>query len=76
MENNAKNIKALRLKTGLTQKEMAERYGVGIRTWQKKEEDGTQSSQKLSNFDFEYLLLLAGEHPDFVLEKRNKEIAS
>lgn len=43
MENNAKNIKALRLKTGLTQKEMAERYGVGIRTWQKKRRTGRKA---------------------------------
>ncbi|EAO9321715.1 XRE family transcriptional regulator [Salmonella enterica] len=70
ISNEPKIVKALRIKAGLTQKECANIYGVGIRTWQKKEEENTQNSQKLSQVEFEYLLLLAGEHPDYVLCKR------
>ncbi|MEG9385091.1 XRE family transcriptional regulator [Morganella morganii] len=65
MANTPENIKALRLKAGYTQKQCAEIYGIGLRGWQKKEEVNTQSSQKLSKVEFEFLLLLAGEHPDY-----------
>ncbi|ELR5578979.1 XRE family transcriptional regulator [Escherichia coli] len=71
INNEPSTVKALRLEAGLTQKECSLIYGVGIRTWQKKEEENTQNSQKLSKVEFEYLLLLAGEHPDYVLNKRN-----
>ncbi|EHO7201659.1 TPA: XRE family transcriptional regulator [Salmonella enterica subsp. enterica serovar Java] len=70
INNVPKTVKALRIKAGLTQKECSNIYGVGIRTWQKKEEENTQNSQKLSQVEFEYLLLLAGEHPDYILCKR------
>lgn len=71
LNNEPATVKALRLKAGLTQKSCSLIYGVGIRTWQKKEEENTQNSQKLSKVEFEYLLLLAGEHPDYVLNKRD-----
>lgn len=38
----------------------------------KKEEAKTHNRLSLSKGEFEYLLLMAGEHPDFVLEKRKK----
>lgn len=71
IKNEPEIVKSLRLKAGLTQKECSHIYGVGIRTWQKKEEINTQNSQNLSKVEFEYLLLLAGEHPDYILCKRD-----
>lgn len=71
LNNEPAIVKALRLKAGLTQKSCSIIYGVGLRAWQKKEEDNPQNSQKLSKVEFEYLLLLAGEHPDYVLNKRD-----
>ncbi len=68
-DNTPENVKKLRLKAGLTQKECSHIYGVGLRTWQKKEEVNTQNSQSLSLVEFEFLLLLAGEHPEYVLCK-------
>ncbi|HAF2404710.1 TPA: XRE family transcriptional regulator [Salmonella enterica] len=72
INNTPESVKLLRLKAGLTQKECSQIYGVGIRTWQKKEEVNTQNSQSLSKGEFDYLLLLAGEHPDYVLCKREE----
>ncbi|ROL21082.1 hypothetical protein BFD67_25650 [Escherichia coli] len=40
-DNTPENVKKLRLKAGLTQKECSHIYGVGLRTWQKKEEVNT-----------------------------------
>ena len=75
--NTPENIKILRKKIGLTQKECAEMFGMTARSWRRKEEPQTTASNTaLSPIEFTYLLLLAGEHPDFILEKRNKEVAS
>lgn len=38
-----------------------------------KEEVNTQNSQSLSLVEFEFLLLLAGEHPEYVLCKRESK---
>ena len=69
-ENTPENIKKLREKLGITQTECGKIFGVGLRTWQKKEEAKTHNSLSLSKVEFEYLLLLAGEHPDYILEHR------
>ncbi|MDL0864676.1 type II toxin-antitoxin system MqsA family antitoxin [Yersinia pestis] len=71
-DNTPENIKKLREKLGITQTECGKIFGVGLRTWQKKEEAKTHNRLSLSKGEFEYLLLLAGEHPDFVLENRKK----
>lgn len=70
MDNTPENIKKLRNKIGLTQTECGEIFGVGLRTWQKKEEAKTHNRLNLSKGEFEYLLLLAGEHPEYILCKR------
>lgn len=75
-DNRPENVKKLRLKAGLTQKECSNIYGVGLRTWQKKEEVNTQNSQSLSQVEFEFLLLLAREHPEYTLCKRNSDSGS
>lgn len=72
IENTPENIKRLRKKIGLTQKECAEMFGMTARSWRRKEEaTGTVSGSKLSPVEFEYILLLAGEHPEYVLSKRD-----
>lgn len=72
-ENTPENIKRLRQKIGLTQKECAEIFSMSPRTWRRKEEPvGTASGTALTPVEFKFLLLLAGEHPDYVLCKRNK----
>ncbi|EBV3242509.1 XRE family transcriptional regulator [Salmonella enterica subsp. enterica serovar Oranienburg] len=70
MNNTPENIKKLRNKMGITQTECGEIFGVSLRTWQKKEEAKTHNRLNLSKGEFEYLLLLAGEHPDYILCKR------
>ncbi|MGS9149683.1 XRE family transcriptional regulator, partial [Salmonella enterica subsp. enterica serovar Infantis] len=62
--------KKLRLKALLTQNECIHIYGVGIRNCQKKEEVNTQNSQSMSLVEFEFLLLLEREHPEYVICKR------
>ncbi|EAS2903886.1 TPA: XRE family transcriptional regulator [Salmonella enterica] len=70
VENTPENIKKLRKKIGLTQTKCGEIFGVGLSTWQKKETK-TSNQLNLSKGEFEYLLLLAGEHPEYVLCKRD-----
>jgi len=63
-------IKRLRVKAGLTQKETADLFGISLNYWQKKElsKDSAQN-RKVSKSEYILLLLLAGEHPDFKLMK-------
>ncbi|EDW8942661.1 XRE family transcriptional regulator [Salmonella enterica subsp. enterica] len=71
IENSPENIKILRKKIGITQKECAEMFGMTARSWRRKEEPtGTVSGTTLSPVEFKYLLLLAGEDPDYVLCRR------
>ena len=66
-----KEVKRIRLKAGLTQKEMAKLAGIGLSSWQKKETAETlKSYSPISGAEYNLLLLLAGEHPDYVLCKR------
>lgn len=64
-------VKRLRKKSGLKNREMAEFMGIGISSWQKKEIAVTSGNHNaISKAEYHLLLLLAGEHPDFILEKR------
>ena len=58
-------VKSARVAAGLTQRECAARMGYELRGWQKKEESGA-SSRGLTIGEYELLLMLAGQHPDFV----------
>lgn len=70
--NTPENIKNLRQKIGLTQKECAEMFGMTARSWRRKEEPKTTvSNTTLSAIEFNYLLLLAGEHPEYILCERD-----
>lgn len=62
-------IKAARVSAGLTQKKAAEIFGYSLRGWQRKEETG-DSARGLTNGEYEFLLLLANEHPNYILIKK------
>ncbi|MDO8729440.1 MAG: helix-turn-helix domain-containing protein [bacterium] len=63
-------VKAMRIAAGMTQKECAERFGYQVvRSWQKKEETGP-SARELTLGEWELLMLLAGQHPEFTLEPK------
>lgn len=64
-------VKAARVAAGLTQRECAEQFGYTLRGWQNKEDAGG-SGRTLSVGEYNYLLLLAGEHPDFELRPHSK----
>ncbi len=64
-------VKAARAAAGLKQHECAERFGYSVRGWQKKEESGA-SGRALSRGEWELLLLLAGQHPEFTLRRNTK----
>lgn len=73
LDNSPKNVRVIRKKIGLTQTQCANLFGVSLRSWQRREAEGTVKDIKTSKIEFEYLLLLAGKHPDYVLCKRAKE---
>lgn len=62
-------VRAMRIAAGMTQRECAERFGYQLRGWQKKEESGP-SGRALSVGEWELLLLLAGQHPECILQRK------
>ncbi len=70
-EASPAEVHRLRIAAGMTQKECAELFGIGLRSWQKKEESGTVSSRGITSGEFDLLLLLANEHPDYTLLPRD-----
>ena len=67
-----KTLKALRNRLQMTQKQMAELFGMSLSSWQRKEITTTSPNYRpVNGGEFITLLLLAGEHPDYKLEKKN-----
>lgn len=64
-------VKAAREAAGLTQAACAALFGYALRTWQGKEDAGA-GNRSLSIGEYAYLLLLAGEHPNYDLVERVK----
>ena len=62
-------VRAARIAADLTQSACAERFGYSLRRWQAKEDAG-QYGSTLSLGEYELLLLLAGQHPDYTLTLR------
>ena len=62
-------VKQARIDAGLTQKEAAAIFGLALRSWQQKEETGS-GNRSLSVGEWNYLLLLAKQHPDYSLIKK------
>lgn len=66
---SASEVKHAREAAGLTQSAAAKRFGYALRSWQGKEDDGP-GGRSLSFGEYELLLLLAGQHPDYELTRR------
>lgn len=67
-EQSPEYLSELQDKTGLTKPELAERLIMSLKSW-----DNLISKnciQKLPGVKYELLLLLAGEHPEYILTKR------
>lgn len=64
-------VKAARVAAGLTQRACADRFGYKLRGWQQKEESGA-SGRALSTGEWEMLLLLADNHPEFTLQRKEE----
>ena len=62
-------VTAAREAAGLSLKEAARRFGMTYTNWQKKEVNGS-SGTKLSVGEYNYLLLLANQHPEFQMVHR------
>lgn len=62
-------VRAARIAAGMTQSACAERFGYSLRGWQAKEDAGA-GGRGLSVGEYEFLLLLAGQHPAFTLMGR------
>lgn len=71
----AEEVKAAREAAGLTQSACAGLFGYALRTWQGKEDPGA-GNRGLSVGEYAYLLLLAGEHPDYVLQPKQNSAQS
>ncbi|MCX0500420.1 transcriptional regulator [Erwinia billingiae] len=65
------NIRELRIAAGFSQQTAAERFDLSLRVWQMKETG--KNPTPLSQGEYELLLLLAGEHPNFVLLSQKKK---
>ncbi|MEG7664973.1 hypothetical protein U0D24_21620 [Hafnia paralvei] len=70
MESPTPNeLKRLQLLTGLTRKELAERLGLSLKSWDNL--TSVNSKKKILDVRYEILLILAGEHPEFELKRRS-----
>lgn len=65
------NIRELRIAAGFSQQSAAERFDLSLRVWQMKETG--KNPTPLSQGEYELLLLLAGEHPNFALLSQKKK---
>jgi transcriptional regulator with XRE-family HTH domain len=66
-------VKRLRLKANMTQNQMAKLFGISLFSWQRKEIPATSKNNRpINGGEYITLLLLAGEHPDYVLCKRDE----
>ena len=65
-------IKAAREAAGLSKPDCAKLFGYELRSWQQKEEYGA-GRRKLKPGEYAYLLLLAGQHPEFNLQPRAQD---
>lgn len=68
---NPEQVRAMRMAAGLTQQACANRFGYSLRTWQSKEDAGS-NGRSITRGEWELLLLLAGQHPDFILQLRTQ----
>lgn len=68
-EQTQEYLVELQLKTGMDKKELASRLGMSLKSWDNL--ISKNAAQKLPDVKFEFLLLLAGEHPDLMLCERN-----
>lgn len=67
-------VKRLRLKANMTQKQMAELFCMSLSSWQRKEiTTASPNYRPVNGGEFITLLLLAGEHPDYVLCSRDNK---
>ena len=66
-------VAELRERIGLTQSQMAEIMGLSLSTWQRKESDNAKKLVETKIAEFNFLLLLAGLHPEYQLGNRDLE---
>ncbi len=62
------DIRSLRIEAGMTQANAAERFNLSLRVWQMKESHSKPA--QLSQGEYEFLLLLAGKHPEYQLSTK------
>ncbi|EBR1018861.1 helix-turn-helix domain-containing protein [Salmonella enterica] len=70
MNNHPSEIKRLRVKAGLTQSKAAELFGMSLSNWQRKESI-TGRVVPITASEFMLLQLIAGEHPEYILCRRD-----
>lgn len=68
-------LKELRDQLGYSNQQMADLLGISSQTWLNKI-SASSNSGKISKLEFEFLLLLAGSHPDYKIEKVNEKTFS
>ncbi|WP_434523839.1 XRE family transcriptional regulator [Photorhabdus asymbiotica] len=55
-------------KLGSSDQEMADLLGIALKTWYNRKSDNSVKRKLLSKLEYEYLILLRGEHPSLKLE--------
>ncbi|MBS9434872.1 hypothetical protein [Photorhabdus hainanensis] len=55
-------------KLGFSDQEMADLLGIALKTWYNRKSNNSVKRKLLSKLEYEYLVLLRGEHPSLKLE--------
>lgn len=70
---SGREVSELRERIGVTQSQMAEAMGLSLSTWQRKESDNAKKLVETKIAEYNFLLLLADQHPEYQLENCDLE---
>lgn len=67
----AEQLRQLQLLTELNNEQIAAVLGVSPKTWMNRISQGSETAGRMKKAEIEFLLLLAGIHPEYELKKRS-----
>lgn len=67
----AEQLRQLQVLTELSNEQIAEVLGISPKTWMNRISQGSETAGRMKKAEIEFLLLLAGIHPDYELKRRS-----
>lgn len=67
----AEQLRQLQVLTELSNEQIAEVLGISPKTWMNRISQGSETAGRMKKAEIEFLLLLAGIHPEYELNRRS-----